>query len=443
MYRDDIFKKNLDSIKSAKAGDQRQSAMNELSQKRFTGRQMREQGLGCGPLQYKAADATRLMLEVYQDYTNPNITADDIEFDEVIMIPTDTPEGRWQDIMNKEADVAQNASITNKQVNQLENNNNNWINWIVQQRHTGRAVVWNTRRKPFDNRKVRWALAHAINRDLMLKGEAYGDFMLEAADIPCGLSNTLTDKWLGDKKNDYLSFSRNGDSQKASSLLKEEGFSKDGQWWKRPNGEVFQINIRSPPYFAGRSQSLKQALEPFGVRVKIYNEESTTYEGTTVPNREYDALHWWQGQVPPIPTVGYRTNMIAEAGITAWPMGWSDNGSNQEYKIEVPPIGEPDGKLSTVDVQKLITDLTRATSEDEQRPLLQKIAWVYNWNQDKTYDVVRNQAVPYTTDNWKWPQPSGDRGLNKEKYGVGQNPNMRIGNPQFWPIRAGFPKPKS
>ncbi|WP_273837368.1 ABC transporter substrate-binding protein [Halococcus sp. PRR34] len=442
MYRDDLFKENLNALKDANSDAERQSAMNDLTQQRITGRQMLDQGLGCGPLKYKASDATRLILEVYEDYSNPHITADDFEFDQVVMLPIDTPEKRWQRLTNKEADVSQNASITSKQVEQLDDNGNDWIDWIVQQRHTGRAITWNTRRKPFDNRRVRWALAHAINRELMVKGEAYGEFMLEAADVPCGMSNFLTDKWLGDRKGDYLKFGKTGNKDEASKLLKEEGFTKSGKWWKRPNGKVFQVNVKSPPYFSGRSQAFKQTLESFGVRVKIYNEESTTYEGQSVPNREYDALHYWQGQVPPLPTVGYRTNMISEAGITAWPNNWDDSRSEHEYKIEVPPIGEPNGKLSTVDVNQVITDLSRATTEDEQRPLLQKVAWVYNWNQDKTYDVVRNQAAPYTTDDWKWPQPSGDRGLSKDEYGVDQNPNMRIGNPQFWPIRVGYPKYK-
>ncbi|QLG29944.1 hypothetical protein HUG10_20300 (plasmid) [Halorarum halophilum] len=442
MYRDDIFRENLEALKNAGGDDERQGAMNDLTQKRFTGRQMVEQGLGCGPLKYKGSDATRLILEVYEDYSNPHITADDLEFDQVVMLPIDTPEQRWQKLMNKEADVAQNASITSKQIEQLDNNDNDWVDWIVQQRHTGRAITWNTRRKPLDNRKVRWALANAIDRELMVKGEAYGEFMLEAADVPCGMSNFLTDKWLGDRKEDYLTFGKTGNRDEATKLLEGEGFTKGEEWWKRPNGKTFEISVKSPPYFAGRSQALKQTLESFGVKVKIYNEESTTYEGQSVPNHEYDALHWWQGQVTPIPYNGYSLNMVEEAHLTAWPMNWDDESSENEYKLEVPPIGEPNGKKSVVDVNQVLSDLSEATSEEEQRPLLQKLAWVYNWNQDKTYDVVRNQASPYTTDEWEWPQPSGDRGLSKDEYGVDQNPWMRVGNIQIWPIRAGYPKIK-
>ncbi|QLH82051.1 ABC transporter substrate-binding protein [Halosimplex pelagicum] len=443
MYRDDIFGEDLQALEEASTEEEQQQVMSDLTQRRITGDQALDMGLGCGPAKYSDADGTRLVLDIYDDYSNAlGTTGDDFEYDQIVMKPIDTPQQRWQAIRNKEADVSQNASITNNQVTQLDQNDIDWINWIVQQRHTGRAITWNTRRKPFDNRKVRWALAYAINRELMVKGESYGEFMLAAADIPCGMSNFLTDKWLGDRKSDYMKFGKTGNREKATQILEEEGFTKGDQWWQRPNGETFQVNLKSPPYFQGRSQHFKQTLETFGVKVKIYNEESTTYEGQTVPNHTYDALHWWQGQVPPIPQVGYTTNMVSEAHLTAWPKNWDDDASENSYTIDVPPIGEPEGDLQEVDVQQLLIDLGRATSEDEKRPLLQKIAWVYNWNQDKTYDVVRNQAVPYTTDDWEWPSPAGDRGLEKSEYGVDQNPHMRIGNPQFWPIRAGFPKVK-
>lgn len=449
MYRDDLFRNNLEQLENANSDEERQQAMNNLTQTRYTGRDLQEKGLGCGPFKQVDANATRLILEPYEDYANPYITADDFEFSQIAMLPIDTPEERWKSMMNKEADVAQNASITNAQVEQLDKNGNDWMDWIVQLRNTGRAVVWNTRRKPLDNRKVRWALAHAIDRQTMLKGESYGSFMLETADIPCGMSNFLTDKYIGDRKSEYLKFSQEGNTaqervntEAATNLLKEEGFSKNGKWWQKPSGGRFEIEVKSPPYFAGRSQALQQVLEDFGVKVKIYNEESTTYEGQTVPNHEYDALHWWQGQVPPIPFNGYNTNMVLEAHLTAWPKNWDDKSEENEYKIDVPPIGKPDGKTKEADVKKILKDLSEAVSDEQKRPLIQQLAWIYNWNQDKTYDVVRNQAAPYTTDDWKWPTPSGDRGLKKDQYGVDQNAYMRIGRQQSWPLRFGFPKTK-
>lgn len=449
MYRDDIFKENLDKLESANNDSQRKQAMNELTQYRYSGRDLVDEGLGCGPFKYSDSNSTRLILEPYEDYENPYIKSDDIGPSQISMLPIDTPEERWQSMMNEEADVAQNSSITNAQVEQLDKNGNDWMDWIVQLRHTGRAVVWNTRRKPLDNRKVRWALAHAIDRQTMLKGESYGSFMLETADIPCGMSNFLTDKWIGDRKSKYMKFSSEGKNvqervnrEKATNLLKAEGFSKEGQWWQTPDNNRFEIELKSPPYFAGRSQALQQVLEDFGVKVKIYNEESTTYEGQTVPNHEYDALHWWQGQVPPIPYNGYNTNMALEAHLTAWPKNWDDDSDNNEYKIDVPPIGKPEGKLKEVDVKQILSNLSKANSESKKKSSIQKLAWIYNWNQDKTYDVVRNQAVPFTTDDWKWPSPSGDRGLEKDQYGVDQNAYMRIGRQQSWPIRFGFPKPK-
>lgn len=122
------------------------------------------------------------------------------------------------------------------------------------QMHTGRA--------PFDNAKVRQAVAHALDRDAVLTasgGPAFND--LSTAYMPASL--------FGGKQPDTPRIPATGDPGKARALLKEAG---------RPGGLSTKITASSGD--KGRVEAVQQALGRAGIKVTIETVDPSAFYAT-------------------------------------------------------------------------------------------------------------------------------------------------------------------
>ncbi|MEU8582997.1 ABC transporter substrate-binding protein [Streptomyces abikoensis] len=122
------------------------------------------------------------------------------------------------------------------------------------QMHTGRA--------PFDNVKVRQAVAYALDRDAVLTasgGPAFND--LSTAYMPASL--------FGGTQPDTLKVPAEGDTAKARQLLKEAG---------KPDGFSTSITVSSGD--KGRAEAIQQSLARAGIKVTIETVDPSAFYAT-------------------------------------------------------------------------------------------------------------------------------------------------------------------
>lgn len=166
------------------------------------------------------------------------------------------------------------------------------IRAVVRPSRKYQALVWNGKRKPFDDPRVRRALAHAIDRQEILDALRGGYGQL-------GVGPIVPAHWAFDSTLVPLPF----DTSTARALLAEAGFQDrngDGRL-DDPTGKPFELELSVPAgneYSRNVAEVVQAQLARIGVRVRIQLLEfGALTERITSPERRFDAafLGWESG----------------------------------------------------------------------------------------------------------------------------------------------------
>lgn len=166
------------------------------------------------------------------------------------------------------------------------------IRALVRPARKYQALIWNGKRKPFDDPRVRRALAHAINRqeilDVMRGG--YGQL---------GTGPIFPAHWAFDSTLAPLPF----DTATARALLAEAGYHarKGDGWLEDAAGHAFKFEMTVPAgneYGRNVAEVVQAQLARIGIRMNIrVLEFGALVEQITTPERRFDAvfLGWESG----------------------------------------------------------------------------------------------------------------------------------------------------
>lgn len=272
-------------------------------------------------------------------------------------------------------------------------------------------------------------------------------------------SRAIEENWLGDVIDDFTQYRQTtGSSQsvafgpdlitqdeaisRATTLLEDEGYTKDGRWWKRPDGSTFSVTI---DFFSGwtasavETQSVISDLRSFGIQAEGNGMESNTMLQNVVENSSpdaYDAVwtvcQYMQGATFPHPLSAYNWYFNSDPA--------SEHVFWQDREVEVPmPIGNTEGSLETVNPTQLTQELATTTDEARQKELIERLAWTFN---QAAISAPVDQAVKqnqFNTDNWRIPDPGGltDTGdVRMKKWAI-----ETYGDPKM-AFHKGYLKPK-
>jgi peptide/nickel transport system substrate-binding protein len=255
-------------------------------------------------------------------------------------------------------------------------------------------------------RKVRQALAYILDGNEILANPLRGT---GATEIPCGLPVNLEgnkanlENWLPNLGDQLTRYGRTEENlSRAESLLREEGFSKDGDQWMTPNGEAF--TVAGPWPSAGpnpsRVQVMNRQLEDFGINGSIQVIETSTW-GSRLTQCDYDITHGsWGGNNP---YQAFQAGFISAANPRPSPQCEGE----LKTSFEVPwPAGEPDGEVQSVNWQDRFNQLLTASGE-EATQLTEELAWIFNQALPQIPVLETNTPYAIRTDDWNWPE-SGD-----------------------------------
>ena len=245
------------------------------------------------------------------------------------------------------------------------------------------------------DKRVRQAMAHAMDRDqagyVSLADSGVGVKMM------AGMSDNLVPNWMDEDAAASLN-PYEYDLDKANALMEEAGWTKDGDFWKDPDGNEAAYELMFPAEFADYSATgtnVAEQLTAFGFNISP-RAVTHTQVGPDVTDGKFDmTIQAWGNSANPHPHYSYvqafftqntRTNQPAERGM--------DFPLMQETEV----AGE-------VDIEAMVVASGEGMSVDVQKEQITEIAMVFNelLNIIPLYERYGNNAALEGVRVKEWP----------------------------------------
>ncbi|GGH82605.1 peptide/nickel transport system substrate-binding protein [Pullulanibacillus pueri] len=336
--------------------------------------------------------------QLYQK--NPNyLYADNVNAGKVVAINQTTNDVTWRALKNGELDYAGvgYSKVVYDQVMKVHKNS-----YIAAPMSQGMALYFNENISPFDNVKVRQALAYAIDRTAAQKiGEPIG--ALESGKIN-GLYKTVAEQWLSKDQLDSLeAYDPNPD--KVTELLKSAGFNKTDKGWMVPNGKPFKFNVTVPnlsDWVAG-IDAITNQLRKQGIQAQTSVVDTTTWT-QEVPLGKYSIYANWDGGSDINPSQAFNQLYITDNNYSVTPSGKLKNtATSPDQRQEAIPETINVPSLGKVKPMELTLQLLGDLSQEEKKGLVYKLAKTTNYYMP--FIPIWWQAAGRTisTQRWEWP----------------------------------------
>jgi ABC-type transport system substrate-binding protein len=266
------------------------------------------------------------------------------------------------------------------------------------------------------NRSVRAALYRALNVEPIANSihpELATGIHTPGAQTPgvMGVGN-ITEDWLDSNLIDY-----SHDPEGAAQMLRDEGYSKQGGVWVGPEGEELSYELPTPNSATESGsmsmvQGVAQQWSNFGIPVSVRTMDTSTWQD------QFEAAKFsmWPGGSDPFGgfdmggtwRVSHEIFKLSRATkIVAWGMhpeeklkqqkylgedleGWKGQGYAQsnndildDFTVDIPPIGEPEGERSPYPLYAAhnIPRLNKTPKEwGKMEKMWKQRFWYYNWH---------------------------------------------------------------
>ncbi|MBS1251308.1 MAG: putative ABC transporter-binding protein [Anaerolineales bacterium] len=242
---------------------------------------------------------------------------------------------------------------------------------------TGPALYVNHDIYPLNVKKVRQAIAYAINRDE--NATVSLDESAIRQQYMVGFSDNLAPLWISEadlgKLNPY-----EYDPAKAEEMFKDVGFTKaDDGVWVDDEGNRMEFELTAPAEFADWSaaaENLAEQLTKFGIKTTVRGITFTQHP-TDVRQGKFElAIREW-GAGHPHPHFSYVTNFFSYNFVSAPTPGstapQSAAGPGMNY-----PLEQDTEVMGEVDLAALVVRAADGLDEAAQKEKVTEIALVYN-----------------------------------------------------------------
>jgi len=235
--------------------------------------------------------------------------------------------------------------------------------------YSGPALLINFGKMPhFLDKRVRQALAHAIDRDqaaIVSHGQSG-----VGVKYMSGMSDNLVPAWLDQETMDGLN-PYEFDPDKATALLEDAGWSKDGDWWRDPDGNEVAFELSFAAEYARQSAAglnIAEQLTAFGFNVSA---RAVTYTqiGPDVMDGNFDTtIQTWGSSTNPHPHYSYVTDFFTQNTRVA---------SAAERGIDFPLVQETE-IAGEVDIEQMVVASGEGMDVAAQKEQITQIAQVFN-----------------------------------------------------------------
>ncbi|GMA62910.1 ABC transporter substrate-binding protein [Alicyclobacillus fastidiosus] len=336
--------------------------------------------------------------ELYQK--NPDyLFANNVNAGKVIALNQTTNDVTWRALENGQLDYAGvgYSQVVYKQVMKVHQNS-----YISAPGTGGMALYFNENVAPFNNVKVRQALAYAIDRPAAQEiGEPIGYFNTSTI---TGMIPSVENQWLTPNQLSSLS-AYNYDQNKAAQLLESAGFKKTSSGWVMPNGKPFTFNLTVPnlsDWLAGVN-AISTQLQKEGINAQTAVVDTTTWT-QEVPLGKYAVYANWWGGGDVNPSAPYNQLYISDNNYQVSTTGQLKNtatAQNQQQEAIPESINVPG--LGTVNPMALSVQLLGDMPQQKEKNIVYQLAKTTNY--DVPLIPIWGQAAGRTISsaNWTWP----------------------------------------
>lgn len=262
-------------------------------------------------------------------------------------------------------------------------------------RHLILGWLFNFQDPVTSRRAFRKAFYHVVPRTSLMKWNQDWETVWVPDQIPTGLGQDKEIPWFGGRDgwpnntlesfNTYAVTQDDVNTDKATKLLENDGFTKNGGSWYAPNGDEVKLDIYAPTTNEESVQLkaaniMKSFLRQFGFTASVTAQNAQTRSNTTMQSGDWQLMTTYMGAVTHGPpyfdctsgTWGLMNTMDGE--VIEERENWG-----MEPKQEVPwPVGNPNGNLKEVDILERITKLKTQMPDEERQQKITEIAWIYN-----------------------------------------------------------------
>ena len=231
--------------------------------------------------------------------------------------------------------------------------------------YSGPALYFNYAKiKAVADPQVRRAIAHAI--------DMYENATVSLADSAkrskymTGVSDVIIKDWVsGQDLADMDPYEY--DPDKATSMLEDLGFEKDGEVWVSPEGERMEYELGAPAEFADWSaaaKNLADQLTKFGIKTTVRTVTFTQWEPRVQDGQFEMGIQAW-GQGKPHPVYSFEYPLIT------FNVAASGGGIAYDMTQETESFGE-------VDLEKLIIQTASGLDVEEQKATVTELSKIFN-----------------------------------------------------------------
>jgi len=235
--------------------------------------------------------------------------------------------------------------------------------------YSGPAILFNYGTvEVFNDKRVRQAIAHIIDR------AQNGTIALGQSGVPpqymAGMSDTHVKAWLSEDDIAQLNQYQK-DDEKASALLQEAGWTKDGDTWKLPDGKDAAFDLSFPaeyPDWSASAEDVADQLTTFGIKITPL-AVAVAQQPIDVDQGKFQmAIRGWGNSSNPHPHFSYTQAFFVHNTLAV-----NNGGKGMAFPLEQET--EVAGK---VDLNQLTLDSADGLDENAQREKVATIAKVYN-----------------------------------------------------------------
>lgn len=295
-------------------------------------------------------------------------------------------------------------------------------------RRLSMGFIFNMQDAITGNRKVRQAIAHVIPRQNMISwSQDYPSLYIQDEHLS-GLGQDKevlwfggTDGWPNERLSSFPNYAfteDDVDTQRATELLEEAGFSKSGNRWQDPDGQPVTLDVYTQtssqnPVQLRAAQVMKSYLDGFGLNAEVTAQQDSIRSSNTQPSGNWHIMPHNPGSVvsgPPFFDFSLSFQFIhgPDGEVLEDRPNWA-----MDMEVEVPyPIGDPDGDLETVNVHEKVYSLRTQMPESERQELVEELAWIYNQSLPLLPTCEEGGQSPYWLDKSKWRTRGPEDGAN-------------------------------
>ncbi|WP_276282618.1 ABC transporter substrate-binding protein [Halorussus caseinilyticus] len=341
-----------------------------------------EEPNGTGPFAFVHARNQELVAERFEDHPD----AEHVNFARFKWNYLQSNQKQWQALRTDTVDGLDNIFTPDN----IAQSYGDHVREIQMPANWGMGIMFNHDHEHYGQQNVKRAVQYVIDRKKLAR--TAGEKMHVPVEVPCGLPGNFDgsyEDWLGDSLSSFDAYET--DTDRAASLLREAGFSKDGGTWTDADGKTLSFPFKIPAgwndWTAG-GQSIVQDLQDFGIEASL--NPSQSFWGDINDGQKYvvAGLGWADGKLYPYFSLNKLLNSFRSQTVLNFPS-----------TVEVPPLGEPDGELRSVDLEAELQELAGLTG-DAAKQKTQELAWVVNRHLPMAPLMEKIDQSWVTTDDW-------------------------------------------